>query len=76
MEPITRDYDEAVKILNSKGNGSILTKGGDVIKGSLYDIQSRLDDPEGIGYISIDEGVPGLVSDVYADEFEALLEAW
>lgn len=76
MDPITRDYAEACRILDRKGHGTIRMKDGLVIKGGLSDIQSPLNDPDGIGYISIDEGAKGLVSDVYADEFEALLEVW
>lgn len=63
MEPITRDYAEAVRILDRKGHGTIRMKDGIIVKGTLYDIQSPLDDSEGIGYVSIDEA-------------DALLEAW
>lgn len=76
MKALTTNFDEAVRMLVKYKHGKLLIKDGLIISGSLYDTQDENNDPEGIGYISIDEGVPGLVSDVYADEFEALLEVW
>lgn len=41
MDPITRDYAEACRILDRKGHGTIRMKDGLVIKGGLSDTSLR-----------------------------------
>ena len=52
---------------------TIKAKGGRIVSGSLTNIESKWDDPDGIGAVYIKTG-PDYGEIVFADEFECLLE--
>ena len=68
-----RDYDEACDYLERVGHGTVKAKGGRVVSGSLANIESKWDDPDGIGAVYIKTG-PDYGEIVFANEFECLLE--
>ena len=67
------DYHEACRYLDRVGHGTIKTKDGRVVKGTLTNIESEWDDPDGIGAVYIKTG-PDYGEIVFANEFECLLE--
>ena len=71
---ITRDYSEAVRQINTAGHGSVKLTDGRIISGTVLDIQSKINDPDGIGYFTLGEIGSETAFDVYANEFAELLE--
>ncbi len=67
------DYHEACRVLDKTGHGTVKAKDGRTYSGPLVNIESRWDDPRGVGCISI-ATEPGAMGCVWADEFECLLE--
>lgn len=69
------DYKEALNKLIEFRHGTLLRKDGVRVSGALWDIQSPINDPDGIGYIMLMQE-NGHVADVYKNEFEALVDVW
>lgn len=70
---IVTDYREACRVLDKVGRGTVRAKDGRTHSGPLVDIESKWDDPRGVGCIAIKTCETGGY-DIYADEFECLLE--
>lgn len=74
MDPI-KDIKKACKTIDSKGHGKIRTKDGSVYSGLLFDMESPINDPEGIGYFLLKDK-DGSIADIPYNEFDALVDAW
>lgn len=68
-----RSYDEACDYLERVGRGTVRIKDGRTFAGPLMDVESKWDDPEGVGNLSIRTSERGGVM-ISASEFECLLE--
>ena len=72
---ITEQYREAVRTLNAHGNGTVALKNGSEVSGALWDIQSKTNDPDGVGFMTFMQS-NGKAVDVYQNEFAGLVEVW
>ncbi len=74
-----RDRREAIRALfgegGRSGSGAIRTKDGTVYRGSLFDLESPINDPEGIGYFLLELN-DGTIADIPYNEFDALIDVW
>lgn len=70
---MTEEFRRACMAIYESGRGAVRTKSGAVVSGTFFDCESEWDDPIGDGFISL-KGPDGIVRDVYASEFDCLLE--
>ena len=64
---MTMNLYETYRFFRDGGSGVIVKKDGTRERGPCVDYQHRIDDPDGIGYISI-LVAPHTIHDVYANE--------
>ena len=70
---MTEEFKQACIAIDKAGHGAIRTKAGKVISGTFFGYESEWDDPNGDGCITL-KGADGIVRDVYASEFDGLVE--
>ena len=61
-------------MLDKSRGGVVRTVAGGLVAGSLDDVQSKINDPDGVGYFTLDTGKQ--LVDIYADEFSELVTTW
>ena len=61
-------------MLDKSKGGVVRTVTGNLIAGSLDDVQSKINDPDGIGYFTLNTG-KSLVA-ICTDEFSELVTTW
>ena len=69
-------YFNAFEAIARSSHGKVKLYDGKVISGRIIDLQDEINDPLGIGFFTMVDSVTGICADVYADEFEELLEVW
>ena len=69
-------YTEALRAIFKNGHGRVKLYNGTILSGFILDAQDPINDPLGVGYFTLKDPATGTCADVYADEFEELLETW
>ena len=71
-----KGFVEAIREVGFTKKCRVRLVDGSIVKGSILDIQSAVNDPDGIGYFTLIDRESGACNDVYSDEFGELLETW
>ncbi len=72
MKKPSQEFIDACRAIRNHGEGSIRKRDGTVVSGRYFDECSWVDDPAGVGYISLEDW-GGSVVDVSANEFGKLV---